>query len=807
MNRLKTKKDTKKIQDKKSKKKSKLKKFILILILIGVIALAIKSAISIHNWQEMARAMLVNQPSQVLDSDGEVIAEIGNERNRQNVNFNEMPQNLKNAYVAIEDERFYKHFGVDVKRTAAAIGSYVIHFGNASFGASTITQQVVKNLTGDDANSPVRKVKEWTKAVELEWCMDKDEILENYLNIIYVGPNLYGVEMGSNYYFNKSVSDLDLAECAFLAGINHAPNAYNPFNEEKDNSEKIEKRTKIVLNKMLELGNITEDEYHNALVKVENGIPFKKGKVEPEGDGVYSYHTDALLLEVISDLAENKKISKTFATNYFYMANAKIYSTQNSKIQEQIEDEFEKSKYVLKSSNGEETSQAAMVIIDHKTGQVIGCVGGLGEKKEARGFNRATQAIRQTGSSSKPLAVIIPALAEKIITPVSQYKDELTTFIDYNNEEYSPTNYNDYLGEITVRRAVESSQNIPFVRIMEELTPAISIQYLEKMGISTLNEKDENLALALGGLDKGISPLEMAGAYSTLANDGVYIEPTFYTKITSHAGKDILVSKQEKRRVFSADVAYVTKKLLTEPVVGNHGTATYCAIPGMEVAAKTGTTNEDYDRWLCGFTNYYTAVTWFGFDMSEPIRYDGQNPAGLIWSSVMKQIHKKLENSDFEEKSNVVSLKICKKSLKVANSGCTDVFTEYFVKGTVPETCTMHKGTTLSPASNRVEDDTKQKIKDVVKNTVNSVKGEMNNDPPQAPEQTQDTTSVSEQPLENPEPEPVQNVEEPENIVLEEEVNQTSNRVMEENHNQVSEPKNAEENFVVSGEENRERGY
>ena len=297
-----------------------------------------------------------------------------------------------------------------------------------------------------------------------------------------------------------------------------------------------------------------------------------------------------------------------------------------------------------------------MVIIDHKTGQVIGCVGGLGDKEEARGFNRATQAIRQTGSSSKPLAVLIPALDQKIITPLTQYDDQLTTFIDYNQEEYTPINYNDYLGKITVRRAVESSQNIPFVKIMEELTASSSIEYLKKMGISTLNEKDENLALSLGGLDKGISPLEMAGAYSTIANDGVYLEPTFYTKITGKNGKDVLVSKQEKRRVFSEDVAYITKKILTQPVVGKYGTATYCTISGMEVCAKTGTTNEDYDRWLCGFTNYYTAVTWFGFDLSEPIRYNSKNPAGMIWANVMKQIHKKLENSDFEEKSNVLSL-------------------------------------------------------------------------------------------------------------------------------------------------------
>jgi len=373
LSKLKNKPETK--QKKKTKNKSKWKRKIGIILIMVILMFAIKTAMSIHTWQQLALSMIANQPSQILDLEGNVIAEIGNEKNRKNVSLEkDIPQNLKNAYVAIEDERFYKHFGVDIKRTTAAIGSYVIHFGNASFGASTITQQLVKNLTGDDANSVTRKVKEWTKAVELEWCMDKDEILESYLNVIYVGPNLYGVECGANYYFDKTVSDLDLAECAFLAGINHAPNAYNPFNKEKDNTEKIKKRTKIVLNKMLELENITKEEYDGALAKVEKGINFQKGEINPEGNGVYSYHTDALLLEVISDLSSQKNISKNFATNYLSMANAKIYSTQNTDIQEKMEDEFSKKKYQLQSSNGEMTSQAAMVIIDHKTGKVLACV-------------------------------------------------------------------------------------------------------------------------------------------------------------------------------------------------------------------------------------------------------------------------------------------------------------------------------------------------------------------------------------------------------------------------------------------------
>lgn len=329
--------------------------------------------------------------------------------------------------------------------------------------------------------------------------------------------------------------------------------------------------------------------------------------------------------------------------------------------------------------------------------------------------------------------------------------------------------------------------------MMEQITPGVSIDYLKKMGITTLNEKDENLALALGGLDKGISPLEMAGAYSTIANDGVYIEPTFYTKITSSKGKDILKSKQESRRVFSESVAYVTKKLLTQPVVGANGTATYCAITGMEVAAKTGTTNEDYDRWLCGFTNYYTAVTWFGYDLSEPIRYNGRNPAGIIWSNVMNQIHTKLKNSDFKEVKGVISQKICKKSLKVANSGCADTYTEYFVKGTVPGTCTVHKGTVLNI---EVDEDAKQKIKDTVKSTINGVKNEINSQPEEAPAPTSqetpsvpDTTLIQEQtPTAPEENNSTQNEDISEDNIVENE-NQETNSV-NENDNQTSEMQN-----------------
>ena len=358
--------------DRKTIIKKKIIKILLKILIVILIVLMILFIISLIRWNSMAKQMIKNTPSIIVDSSGNKIGEVGNERNRKNISFEQMPDNLKNAYVAIEDERFYKHGGVDIKRTGAATLNYIFSFGNASFGGSTITQQLVKNLTGNTEATVTRKIDEWTKAMALELALSKEEILEAYLNIIYVGPNVYGVEMGAEYYFSKSASELSLAECAFLAGINHAPNAYNPFRD-TDNSEKIESRTKTVLSKMLELEYISQEDYNKAKEEVEEGLNFERGDIEVEKEPeIYSYHTDALISEAIKDIADKKNISEDFATNYLYMANLKIYSTQNASIQEKMEEEFNKSKYILQSDKDPEaTSQAAMVVIDHTTGYVV----------------------------------------------------------------------------------------------------------------------------------------------------------------------------------------------------------------------------------------------------------------------------------------------------------------------------------------------------------------------------------------------------------------------------------------------------
>lgn len=370
-----------KSKNKKDKHKNRfLRKIILILILILLIAGGIALGISAHNWKVLSEAMFTNKMSVVLDKEGEVIAELGNEQKKLTpVDIEDMPENLVDAYVSIEDERYYSHHGVDIKRTGGAILSYITSFGHSSYGGSTITQQLVKNLTGDTTDSITRKVKEWWKAFLLECYFSKDDILEMYLNVIYVGPNVYGVQTGAKYYFNKDVKDLTLAECAYLAGINNSPNYYNPF-EGYDNEEDITNRTLTVLQKMLELGKIDESEYEEAEKEVNNGLDFDQGDIEI-GDCIYSYHTDALINEVIEDLAEEKNISEAFAKNYLYLSGSTIYSTQDSSMQDKVEAESLKSQYILYSANGEDTSQAAMVILNHQTGQVLACTGGLRRKR------------------------------------------------------------------------------------------------------------------------------------------------------------------------------------------------------------------------------------------------------------------------------------------------------------------------------------------------------------------------------------------------------------------------------------------
>ena len=651
----------------------------------------------------------------IYDKDGTEIANVSGEEKRRTVTLDEVPQMLQDAYISIEDERFYTHHGVDIKRTLGATATYIIRRGSSSYGGSTITQQLVKNLMNDDDDSGIagiqRKIREMSRAYKLEQWFSKQQILELYLNTIFVGSDVYGVQLGARYYFDKSVQDLDLAECAFLAGINHAPNSYNPFGE-KDNSERIKNRTKTVLSKMLELGKITQEEYDSAKQEVEDGLKFSQGNTS-SGTSM-SYLARAAYNQVIKEFAAEKDVSTKIATQMIAGGGYKIYTTQDSTVQGYAEEVYRSGDHIfygVATKNGEKVNsghtQSAIVIIDHKTGYVVGCMGGLGDDVDSNGQNRATQSPRQPGSSIKPLAAVAPALESGIITAATVYDESRTSF-----GNYSPNPHSGY-DLVTVRKAIEFSANTVNVKIMDEVGPANSIAFMRKMGISTLitakenaEHNDENLSLVLGGATEGITPLEMAGAYATIANGGIYITPTFYTKVEDSSGSVVLEPKQEKNRVMSEANSYILKSILTGPVTGSNGTATSAKISGQATAGKTGTTNDNYDRWFCGFTNYYTAAAWYGFDIPENLYYAGANypnRAASLWTSVMKRIHSGLEsNTSFEKPSNIVTAKICKTSGKVATDDCTDTYTEYFVKGTVPDYCDGHTKLTICKDTGKI---------------------------------------------------------------------------------------------------------
>ncbi len=681
------------------KKHPKLKKTIIIIFIILVIlALAGIGAFAAiffsDSWALTKEDLVISESNTTIyDSKKKKLTELSGDESRRIIPFDKMGKYTADAFVAIEDERFDSHSGVDILRTGRAAIEFILNGGESSFGGSTITQQLVKNLMDDDDDEGIagveRKIREMSRAVQIEQMLSKQQILETYLNLIYMGggshTNVYGVEMGAQYYFAKSAKDLTLVESAFLAGINHIPNAYDPYGEE-DNTELIKNRTKTVLSQMKKLGKINDEEYEKAVEKANKGFKFKQGNISSNVE--MSFHTAAAIDQVIRELAKSKEIDYGVAKTILYSGGYKLYTTQDSKIQKKMEKEMKKDDYVTTTEDekgNEYKAQAGMVIIDYKTGEVVGTVGALGDDSHAQNLNRAVNDIsRQPGSSIKPLVVIAPGLEEKVITAATVYDDSKTNF---GND--SPNNAGGYYkGLCTVREAIEVSSNVVNAKILTNIGFNTGVKYAKEFGLSNYGQDDAVLSLALGGTRAGTSPLQMAAAYGAIANDGEYIEPTFYKKLVDSNGKTILEPKQETRRVMSESNAYILKNILQEPVYGSEGTAWRCSISGMDVAAKTGTAEGGKDKWLCGFTPYYSAAVWYGYDMELPVYYS--SAAAIIWSSVMEDVHEDLESASFKRPNNIVTAKICKKSGKLATDKCKSTYTEVFVSGTVPSYCEGH---------------------------------------------------------------------------------------------------------------------
>ena len=659
-----------------------------------------------------ATLVVGHENSTVYDADGNQIAILSGGTKRKSISMSEMSEYLPKAFVAIEDERFYKHRGVDIPRTVYATLTYFLHRGNSSFGGSTITQQVIKNITQEKDRSSfagaLRKVKEISKAFQVENYLSKDQILELYLNLIFMGgDDINGVELGSVYYFNKSAKDLSIAECAYLAGINHSPNLYKPFSEFADkedpaaekekNNALIKKRTKTVLGKMKELSYINQEQYDAAVSEVESGLKFEKGESASVTTDV-SYLTAAAIDQILDQIiADNEDMNRDTAEMILYSGGYKIYTTQKTDIQNILEEEivkptwYTKGTYYDKNKNKvTEDSLPSMVIMDYHTGTVVAAASATGDKenrtaKTKLGFmNYPTKINKQTGSCMKPISVIAPGLITGTITGATVYNDVWTNF----GGGYHPKDYDYYRGLINMRKAIEVSANVPHVKALSNIGVDVSVEFCKSVGLPDFSAS--GLSLALGGIDNGVSPFEMASAYGAIANKGEYITPTFYTKVTDSKGNIVYEPKQEKNRVMTEQNAYIETNILTQPVIS--GTATYCKMPGIETAAKTGTTNDDFDRWLCGYTPYYVASAWYGYEYNAVVYYSNGNPAGKLWAAVMKAVHKDLENKNFDEPEGILRAAVCKLSGKLASEACGEnVYTEVFTKENIPtEHCEGH---------------------------------------------------------------------------------------------------------------------
>ncbi len=601
--------------------------------------------------------------------------------NRVWVDIANVPEDLPNAFIAIEDERFREHRGMDVKRTFGAFMQWIT--GNDSYGGSTITQQLVKNVTGEKDRSPLRKITEIFRAMNLERRMSKDEIIEMYMNTIYFGSGCHGVQVAANHYFGKDVSKLTVEECASLAATVKAPTTYNPATNYENNKE----RRDVVLNKMAELEFITQEECEAAKAR-ETKVADGASTAAKVNQDINNYFVDEVMQDVIEDLMEEKNISESEAATLLYTSGYKIYSTVDPKVQSAVEEVYENTSNFPNSS-----VQSAMVVMDPYTGHIKGMAGGTGKKTTVRGLNRATQAKRQPGSSFKPVAVYAPAIEYNVVTPATLINDAPLTI-----GNWQPKNSGGgFRGRMTTRNAIERSQNIPAVKVMRELTPEKSYDFLtKKLGFTTLvdNETredkstgDKNLSTALGGITYGVTVEEMTAAYATFVNSGMYNKPVTYTKVLDANGRIVLENKVQNKKAMSPETAYSMANMLTG--VTANGTGRSAQLSGILTGGKTGTTNSNKDRWFMGFTPNYVGGVWMGYD--QPKAMSGSNFCPGIWRKVMVKIHEGEKIKKLTVPKDIVKRSICQNSGRVAASGCGNTRVEYFKEGTQPmKYCTGH---------------------------------------------------------------------------------------------------------------------
>ena len=574
------------------------------------------------------------------DSDGnwQNLTNLSSTENRVWIDYADIPKDMEHAAVAIEDKRFYKHKGVDWYRTTGAFINMFLSMKN-DFGGSTITQQLIKNLTKQDDITVQRKLLEIFQALEFEKSYDKEEIMEWYLNIVYFGEGCNGVYTAAETYFGKEPKDLTLAECASIIGITNNPSKYDPFISRENNKT----RQETILKQMYEQGYINKEQYDEA---VAQELVFVRSESDDATQTIYSYYAEAVINDVLNDLVEQKGVSRDTARTLLYSGGYQVYSCYDPSIQQAIDDVYtDLDKMPQRPSASGQQFESAIVIMDPYTGEIKGMSGGTDKKTINFGTNRATQSKRPPGSSIKPIATYGPAMELGLITQYTQVNDAAD--IKLSGTSWYPKNSGGgNYGVITIREALQRSLNTVSAQILDKLTPRASYEFLkDKLGVTSLAESDCDYApLALGQLTNGITVREMTQAYSAFVNDGVFTYGRTYSYVKDSSGEVVLENPARTIVAFKANTAWNMADMLCNAV--NSGTGTEARLTGMPVGGKTGTTTNNCDRWFVGFTPYYVAAVWTGYDMPEYMNFSG-NPAAQIWKLVMDPIHKELPTKSF----------------------------------------------------------------------------------------------------------------------------------------------------------------
>lgn len=672
--------------------------------------------------------LTLNEPSMIYDSEGQYIDNLPTQEERYKVKLDEMSKYLKDAYISIEDERFYKHPGVDIKRTlGSALRSAKYFFtgsGNVQ-GGSTLTQQLIKNTLLTNDVKIERKIREIYLSLKLESKLTKDQILEAYLNTIPLGGKIYGVEAASKYYFEKSAKDLTLPEAAFIAGLTQAPSAYSPYDPENIADPTIYlDRTKTVLMKMRDLGYITQEEYDEAYAFTDsNQFAFSQTVINYKIN--YEWFVYPALDQVRRDLKDVYKYTDEEVDRLFATGGLKIYTTMDRKIQDSTQAVLNDRNSIqqldiyanpeVTDENGTPALQAAAVIMDYRTGQIKAMVGGRGEQP-ARSTNRAYYALRSIGSTTKPLTVYGPAIDTKTITAGTVLDDAgLPSSIQSKYGGYNPANWNKVSdGLITARQSLALSKNVPTVLIEDKLGIETGLAYGEKLGLVYSEDSKGIATISLGEFTEaeanpdGGNPYILASAFGSFGNNGLYTEPILYTKVVDATGKVILEPKLNQTQVFSPQTAYIMRDLLKGPLSFDGSLA---KIPNMPVIGKTGTTSNVTDFLFAGLTPYYSGAVWIGYDNRSAMGGASySSSAASLWGAIMAPIHENLEYKEFDgNPGGVTSVAICKDSGKRPTDLCNKdprgsrVYNELFIAGTEPTgVCDVHVTAKVNKNNNKL---------------------------------------------------------------------------------------------------------